>query len=134
MTQHSSHSVPLGTQLYLWRTHARWSRRELAQIAGIALSTAQDLEHGHGSLSYYVLALDALGLRLRTPGHGHRKLGTALMHEPIAQNISRRELARHLDVSPNTLASLEHNQSTQFSKIEAYARAIGVKLVVGPRR
>ena len=133
MAQRSHQLVPLGEQLYFWRTHAKWSRRKLAEAAGIAISTVQDLEHGHGSLTYYLLTLDALDLHLATPGHGHRRLGTAFHRERISQGIARRDLARHLKVSRTTLASLEDNKSVRIATIDAYARSLRIALIVRPR-
>ena len=128
----SRSTIPLGEQLYWWRTHHQWSRRQLAERAGIAISTLQSLEAGRGTLTYYITALRALGLKLHAAGLGNRNLGTALVHERTQQTISRRELARHLAVSRTTLAKLDSNRSVRLATIEAYAQSIGVRLIVRP--
>ena len=132
MAPHSRQTIPLSEQLYFWRTHAKWSRRQLAERAGISISTVQHLEHGRGTLTYYQLALRALGLKLHARGRGNRSLASALRSERSAQIISRRELARHVQVSRTTLAKFEDNNSVRIATIEKYARAIGVSLVVRP--
>ena len=143
MAQRSRQTIPLGEQLHWWRTDAQWSRRQLADRAGVSISTVQALEAGKGTMTYYTLVLRALGLQLRARGRGHRRLGTALVSERQEQRIARRELARYLNVSRTTLAALEANRSVRIATLEAYARAIGVSLVVerlpldqqtGPRR
>ncbi len=133
MAQNSGHIVPLGEQLYFWRRHARWLRRRLAQAAGIAISTVQELETGRGTLTYFITALDALGLVLHARGLGHRRLGTAMRHEREQQEISRRELAAHLKVSRTTLAALERNRSVRISIVDRYALALRIRVVVSPR-
>ena len=132
MAQRSRQILSLGKQLHVWRTHARWSRRELAARAGVSISTVQNLERGRGTLTYYTLALRALGLKLHARGLGNRRLGSALRYERQEQTITRRELARHLEVSRNTLARLDANLSVRLSTIEACARAIGASLIVVP--
>ena len=133
MAQFSHQIVPLGEQLFFWRKHARWSRRQLSEAAGIATSTIQDLEHGHGTLTYYLLAIASLRLRLHAPGLGHRRLGTALRYERQLQYVSRRELARHLKISRTTIAALEANRSVRLSVIDAYVRTLRIVIVVDPR-
>ena len=91
----------------------------------------QHLECSRGTLTYYTLALAALGLKLHA-GLGNRRLGTVLRHERNEQTIARRELARHLQISRTTLAAFERNQSVRLSKIEAYANAIGIELIIRP--
>jgi transcriptional regulator with XRE-family HTH domain len=130
MAQRSRQNVPLGEQLRWWRRHAQWSRRQLAARAGTSISTIQNLERGSGTLTYYTLALRALDLQLRVRGLGKRRPGSALQYERRAQSITRRDLARHLAVSRNTLARLDANLSVRLSTLEAYARAIGASLVV----
>ena len=132
MAPQSRQTIPLGEQLYFWRTHANWSRRQLAERASISISTVQHLEHGHGTLTYYQLALSALGLKLHARALGNRSVASALRHERSEQTISRRELAKRLQVSRTTLAKLEANKSVRIATIENYARAIGVSLVVRP--
>ena len=132
MAPQSRQTIPLGEQLYFWRTHANWSRRQLAEHAGISISTVQHLEHGRGTLTYYQLALRALGLKLYARGLGNRSLASALRRTRSDQIISRRELARHLQVSRTTLAKFEENNSVRIATIEKYARAIGLSLVVRP--
>jgi transcriptional regulator with XRE-family HTH domain len=112
--------------------HAKWSRRQLAEKAGVSISTVQHLEGGRGTLTYYTLLLRALGLKLHARGRGNRKLATALRFERHHQLISRRELARHLKISRTTLSALGNNSSVRIATIEAYARAIGVELTLRP--
>ena len=114
MAPHSRQTIPLGEQLYFWRTYAKWSHRQLAERAGISISTVQHLEHGRGTLTYYQLALRALGLKLRARGRGNRSLASALQNERSDQIISRREIARHLQVSRTTLAKFEDNNSVRI--------------------
>ena len=132
MAPQSRQTIPLGEQLHWWRTHLKCSRRQLAERASISMSTIQHLEKNNGTLTYYQTALRALGLKLHARGRGNRKLGTALTYERREQTIARRELARHLEVSRNTLAALESNKSVRIATLERYANAIGVGLVVQP--
>ena len=132
MAPQSRQTIPLGEQLYFWRTHANWSRRQLAEHAGISISTVQHLEHGRGTLTYYQLALRALKLKLHARGLGNRTLASTLRRTRSDQIISRRELAQHLQVSRTKLAKFEDNSSVRIATIEKNARAIGVSLVVQP--
>jgi transcriptional regulator with XRE-family HTH domain len=74
MAQRSRQTIPLGEQLCFWRTHAKWSRRQLAERAGVSISTVQHLKLGRGTLTYYTLLLRALRLKLhaRDLGEDHR--------------------------------------------------------------
>ena len=83
--------------------------------------------------TYFITALDALGLVLHARGLGHRRLGTAMRHEREQQEISRRELAAHLKVSRTTLAALERNRSVRISIVDRYALALRIRVVVSPR-
>ena len=115
----------LGAALLSGREAQGLTQAALAARAGVGLSAVRAVEHGQGRLSTLAELLAALGLELRGRFLASGPRGPALVAARRKQ--SRREVARALGVSRNTLAALEGGVGL-VSTLEAYGGAIGAGL------
>ena len=93
------------------------------------------VERGQGRVSTLARLLEALGLELRGRSLVAGAIGAALAAGRNRRRQSRREIARALDVSRNTLAGFEGDVGL-VATLEAYGAAIGagLYLAAGARR
>jgi len=104
----------------------------LAATAGIGVAAVRNLEHGRGTLASWAAALDALGWELRGRHLAAGSVGAALAALRTRRGVSRRELARILGVSRETLAVLESGGPGRLETLEAYGAAVGAGLYLAP--
>ena len=109
------------------RKRAKLTQKELASKAGVGLSAVQALERGRGRLSSLNAVLAALRLELRGRQLVSGPVGPALALARKRRRTSRRELAKALGVSRNTLAAVEAG-SGLVRPLEMYAGAVGARL------
>ena len=95
--------------------------------AGVGISALRAVERGQGRLSTLAELVGALGLELRGRFLGAGSVGPALAVARQRRKQSRREIARALGVSRNTLAALEGGVGL-MATLEAYGGAIGAGL------
>jgi transcriptional regulator with XRE-family HTH domain len=99
----------------------------LGARAGVGISAVRAVERGQGRLSTLAELLTALGLELRGRFFASGPLGPAMVAARQRRKQSRREVARALGVSRNTLAALEGGVGL-VATLEAYGGAIGAGL------
>ena len=120
----------LGLALRSARKDAGLTQGRLAAKAGISIPTVRLLERGRGTLSSWVLVLEALKLKL----HGRNLPNALTVGEQVAQlrhrrGIGQRGLCKLIQVSQPTLVQLERRNRGRLSTLD---RALGV-LGAGPR-
>ena len=111
------------------RKKAKLTQADLAKRAGIGISAVRAIEKSHGRISTMDAILKCLGLELRGRQLIAGPLGPALAFARKRRNTSRRELARSLGVSRNTLAGIEAGVGLA-SILEGYAVAVGAGLYI----
>ncbi len=99
----------------------------LAARAGVGISAVRPVERGQGRLSTLGELVGALGLELRGRSLVAGPVGPALAAARQRRKQSRREIARALGVSRNTLAALEGGVGL-MATLEAYGGAVGAGL------
>jgi transcriptional regulator with XRE-family HTH domain len=109
------------------RKAQRLTQAVLAVRAGVGISALRAVERGQGRLSTLSELLAALGLELRGRSLASGPLGPAMAAARRRRKQSRREVARALGVSRNTLAALEGGVGL-VATLEAYGGAIGAGL------
>src|SRR4051794_6398314 len=101
----------------------------LARQSGVGLSAVRAVEKSRGRVSTLVGVLKALDIEIRGRQLAAGPLGPALAAARNRRQTSRRELARSLGVSRNTLASIEAGGGL-VRVLQAYAVAVGAGLYV----
>ena len=111
------------------RRQKKLTQGVLSQRAGLGISAVRTLEQGQGRVGtlMLMLMLSALGLELRGRTLMAGPIGPALAAARRRRKQSRREIARALGVSRNTLASLEEGGGL-VATLEAYGGAVGAGL------
>ncbi len=99
----------------------------LAAAAGVGITALRTAESGHGRFSTFSRLLDALALELRGRTLAAGPIRPALAAARQKRKQSRRDIAKALGVSRNTLAALETGTGL-LSLLEAYGGAVGAGL------
>ena len=99
----------------------------LAIAAGFGLSAVRGVEGGIGRITSLNAVLRALGLEIRGRNLMAGHVGPALALARKRRKLSRRQLARALNVSRNTLASVEAGGGS-MAELESYGAAVGAGL------
>lgn len=105
---------------------------QLAKAAGISRGAVRNLERGRGTLASWSAALAALGHELRGRSLVAGPTGAALATLRQRRGLSRRALARMLDVSRTTLATLEAGGPGRLETLESYGATVGAGLYLAP--
>ena len=105
---------------------------QLAEASGISVATVRNLERGRGTLSSWSAALAALGHELRGRSLVAGPTGSALATLRRRRGLSRRALARMLEVSRTTLATLEVGGPGRLETLEAYGATVGASFYLAP--
>jgi phage N-6-adenine-methyltransferase len=124
----------LGRELRAARRQAGLTQAALASSADVGISAVLNLERGRGTLSSWRPVLDALGVELRGRSLAAGPVGASLAALRCRRGLSRRELARSLGASRNTLARLEAGGPGRLETLEAYGEVIGAGLHLAPAR
>lgn len=116
----------LGLLLKAERKRAQIRQLELAGRATISGPTLRLLETGSGTIRSWNLALDALRVRL----HGKNlpsgpSIGARVRLLRNRRQLSQRELARLIGVSPPTIVQLERGNRGRLSTLNAVLLALG---------
>lgn len=119
----------LGGLLKQMRKEGGLTQAALARQAGVGLSAVRAVEKSQGRISTLSAMLQALDAELRGRQLAGGPVGPALAAARKRRRTSRRELARSLGVSRNTLTSIEAGRGL-VSVLEAYAIAVGAGLHV----
>jgi transcriptional regulator with XRE-family HTH domain len=99
----------------------------LAIAAGFGLAAVRGVEGGIGRITSLNAVLRALGLEIRGRNLMAGHVGPALALARKRRKVSRRQLARALNVSRNTLASVESGGGS-MAELESYGAAVGAGL------
>lgn len=116
------------------RDHRRsgHTQASLSKVAGIGVEATRNLETGRGTLRSLWAVLNALRLELKGRHLADMPIGDALARLRQRRGISRRELARRLAVSRETLSVLEGGGPGRLETLESYGAAIGAGLYLAP--
>jgi phage N-6-adenine-methyltransferase len=117
----------LGAALRRYRKAQDLTQAALAVRAGIGITALRAAERGQGRLGTLARLLTALGLELRGRTLIAGPIGPALAQARQQRRQSRREVARALGMSRNTLSSLERGRGL-LSGLEAYGGAVSAGL------
>lgn len=109
------------------RKGAGLTQAELALRASIGLSAVQAVERGRGRVSSLMAILKTVGLELRGRQLPAGPIGLGLIHARKRRRMSRRQLAKALGISRNTLVAAENGRGL-VSILEAYAGAVAAGL------
>ena len=109
------------------RKTAGLTQVELAKQIAIDVSTVQAVERGRGRVSSLKAILKTMGLELRGRQLTAGPVGPALVLARKRRKMSRRRLAKALDVSRNTLVAVERGGGL-VGTLEAYAAAVAAGL------
>ncbi len=105
---------------------------QLADAAGISVATVRNLERGRGTLTSWSTVLRSVEHELRGRSLVAGPTGTALATLRRRRGLSRRALARMLDVSRTTLAVLEAGGPGRLETLEAYGATVGAGFYLAP--
>ena len=105
---------------------------QLAKAAGISVGAVRNLERGRGTLTSWSAALAALGYELRGRSLVVGPAGTALATLRRRRGLSRRALARMVEVSRTTLATLEAGGPGRLETLEIYGTTFGAGFYLAP--
>lgn len=105
---------------------------QLAKAAGISVGAVHNLEQGRGTLASWSAALIALGHDLRGRSLVAGPTGAALATLRRRRGLSRRALARMLEVSRTTLATLEAGGPGRLETLENYGATVGAGFYLAP--
>ncbi len=125
-------TAALGLGLRAARRQAGLTQVRLGAEVGLDPATLGNLERGSGSLSSLNKVLTRLGRRLRSRALPDGPVGPALSLLRRRLKRSRRALARELDLSRETLATLEAGGSCRIEMLVVYAAALGVRFELEP--
>jgi transcriptional regulator with XRE-family HTH domain len=101
------HLSRIGNAVREARRAAGMTQLSLAISAEIGLAAMRGVESGIGRITSLNAVLNALALEIRGRNLAEGSLGHALALARKRRKLSRRQLARALNVSRNTLASVE---------------------------
>jgi transcriptional regulator with XRE-family HTH domain len=121
------HLSRIGNAVREARRAAGMTQLSLAISAEIGLAAMRGVESGIGRITSLNAVLNALALEIRGRNLAAGSLGHALALARKRRKLSRRQLARALNVSRNTLASVEAGGGS-MAELESYAAAVGAGL------
>ncbi len=120
-------SISLGASVRQHRRKQRLTQAALAGLGGLSVAAVRAVERGHGRVESLTVILAALRLELRGRTLVAGLVGPALAAARLRRRESRRNVARALGVSRNTLAALEVGGGL-VATLEAYGGALGAGL------
>jgi transcriptional regulator with XRE-family HTH domain len=121
------HISRIGSAVREARRAAGMTQLSLAISAEIGLAAMRGVENGIGRNTSLNAILNALQLEIRGRNVIAGPLGHALVLARKRRKLSRRRLARALNVSRNTLAAIEAGGGS-MGELELYAAAVGAGL------
>lgn len=111
---------------------------ELARRAGLAWVTARNALKGQGTIASLDLIRRASGFRwIWSPSNDAVVIGRHLADRRKAKGLSQRAMARRLQVSPQTIVTLETTFRGRIETLQSYLRVIGIHEILmkaGPSR